>query len=563
MPLPSGIYRRALVFGNSAYQNVTALRNPTNDAQAMGTQLEDLGFEVEIAKDVDAAEFRRAISVLCRQLGKATEAGQSCEVVVFFAGHGMQVDGSNYLLPVDCDIRSKFDLKQQAIELDVVLEALESIATSSVVLLDCCRNNPLPRTLGPAARSLAGAQGLANVRAPTGVYVAFSTQPHFVALDGTTDNSPFTESLLNHVATPGSHVSEVMMSVRREVYEKTDGQQIPWDHSALFEPFSFAEDGLLTRADGMSEEEWQKRSKAELVAREESYWQLVRQSEDLEFIQSFITQFPDSEHHSAAAARAQSLIMKRQRRRLMGWAVAGVFALFSVYLGLLFLGAQPLPNAEIMGGDIEHQYGGKGITSSLFGCRLRCVVTRFNRPCVAFSFDRKQGRCFLKHEAVFFARPQKLGTVDVDSEVMLGVQTPAQTNLKFFFDRALVGKYTNASVVLEKATGKALELIEDVSLNRSYWVISSGGACQRLCADIGEACKGFSFTQGNSHCEIFESVTSLMRDSVNKYPVFMDGTFSGFSSCTDSTALECKAVAPKPADTVGTPTLANGAKGTP
>jgi uncharacterized caspase-like protein len=549
MPLPSGIYRRALVIGNSAYRHVAPLRNPINDADSMGHRLAELDFVVDIQKDVDADQFRRAVSLLCRELGDASETGQSCQAVVFYAGHGMQVDGANYLLPIDCEINSKFDLKQQAIVLDVLLEALEGVATSSVVLLDCCRDNPLPQTLGPAARSLAGSHGLANVRAPTGVYVAFATQPHFVALDGTGNNSPFTESLVQHVGTPGSHVSEVLMAVRREVFEKTQGQQIPWDHSALFEPFSFAPGAQLTRADGMSDEEFERQTKAELKAREESYWQLVRQSEDLDFIRSFLAQFPNSEHQRAAADRVEWLIMKGQRRRVVKWGAAALLLLACVYLLQLFYRMQPLSDADIISGDIEVHDGVTGIASSLIACRLRCVTDRFNRPCVAFSYDQQHGKCYPKHEAVFFERPSKLSRPAVYSEVMPGIRLPAETSYRIFRDLALVGEYTPTSVITKKVTGTPPTVLEEPTISRSYWLVGSGGACQRLCAELGEDCTGFSYSQAKSQCEIFKSVVSLVRDSLRRQPVPVPGTFSGFRTCTDTKAEECQFMSTEPVNT--------------
>jgi hypothetical protein len=527
----SGGYRRALVIGNSAYPN---------DADALGGRLTDLGFDVKVEKDLTAEGFRRAISELVRDLAAATEKQLATSAVLFYAGHGVQVDGENYLLPVDCQIASKFDLKQQTIQLDVVLEALGSVARTGVVLLDCCRNNPLPQTLGPQARGMNASHGLANIKAPKGVYVAFATQPHFVALDGVGNNSPFTEALVHHVADPGKPVSEVMMAVRREVYDKTGGQQIPWDHSALFEPFAFAPGDPTRRPEGLSEEEWDKQTKAESKAREESYWQIVKRSDDIDFVRGFVQQFPNSEHRTAAADRIESLIVRGRRRRALPWIAASVVGLV-LFAGLLtWWRMQPIADADIIGGDMEQDNGLYGFDATEFGCRLSCLTDRLDHPCVAYSYDLRNKRCYPKYEAVFFQRPSKAKPPldPVNSEVMPGRALPVETSFITHWDRSLVGTPTPVAAV-DKAPGPARQVVEDVNTKSIYWIVKSGGQCQQLCADLGSACRGFTYTRVTFRCSLFESVRGFVRDSINKAPVSIPGSFSGFSACTDRETPEC------------------------
>ena len=535
-------YRRALVIGNSAYR-AAALKNPVNDADAFGGRLKDLGFDVRIEKDLTAEGFRRVISELCRDVALAAEKdkSKSTAAVLFYAGHGIQVDGENYLMPVDAEIASKLDLKQNCIQLDVVLEALGSVARTGVVLLDCCRNNPLPQTLGPASRGLTEPHGLANVRAPKGVYVAFATQPHFVALDGAGNNSPFTEALVAHVADAGKPVSEVMMAVRREVYDKTAGQQIPWDHSALFESFAFAPGDPTHRPEGVSAEDWEKQSKAEAKAREDSYWQIVQRSNDVDFIRSFVAQFPNSEHRTAAADRIEKLIVRRRRRRAIPWIAAGIVGLLLLAGGLTWMRMQPLPDADIIGGDMEQDSGLAGFDTTQLGCRTSCLLDRLDHPCVAYSYDVDSKRCYPKYEAVFFEKPSKTKRSAVNSEVMPGRALPVETSFNMHWDRALVGTPAPSAAV-EKAPGASRTQVEDVNTKDTYWIVKSGGQCQQLCANLGSACRGFTFTRITFRCQLFDTVRGIVRDSINKAPVHIPGTFSGISSCVSQETPECAAL---------------------
>ena len=531
-------YRRALVVGNSNYQGAPTLRNPGNDADAFGGRLRDLGFDVKIEKDLSADGFRRAISDLVRDLASATEKAIPTAAVLFFAGHGVQVDGENYLLPVDAQIQSKLDLKQQSVQLDVVLEALGSVARTGIVLLDCCRNNPLPQTLGPASRGLAETHGLANVRAPKGVYVAFATQPHFVALDGVGANSPFTEALVAHVTDRGKLVSETMMSVRREVYDKTGGQQIPWDHSALFEPFAFSPGDAGARPENISAEEWEKQTKAEAKAREDGYWQIVQRSKDIDFVRGFVAQFPNSDHRKDATDRIEQLIVRGRRRRAIPWIAAGVASCVLLLATVTWLRMQPIPDADIIGGDMEQDSGLAGFDTTETGCRLSCLADRLDHPCVGYSYDLKNKRCYPKYEAVFFQRPSKAKLDPVNSEIMPGRALPVETSFNMHWDRALVGTPTPVDAVT-KAPGPSRQVVEDVSTKSVYWIVKSGGQCQQLCADLGAACRGFTFTRISYRCELFETVRGIVRNAITRVPVHIPGSFSGFSACADREMSEC------------------------
>ena len=221
--------RVALVIGNAAYeQEAAALKNPVNDAKAVAAALRRLGFAVIPGTDLDEDAFYRKIT-------EFEEAARSAEVALFFyAGHGLQVEGRNYLAPVDLRLRTKQDLRRHAIELGAALEVMRS--ETNVVILDACRNNPLAgelaRSLG-LSRAAVARRGLARVQGASGTLIAYATEPGSVAADGTGDHSPYTQALLAHMETPGLSVNDLFTRVTASVLENTDGRQKPWTHASL------------------------------------------------------------------------------------------------------------------------------------------------------------------------------------------------------------------------------------------------------------------------------------------------------------------------------------------
>jgi uncharacterized caspase-like protein len=237
--------RAALVIGLSAYVHAGRLPNPAHDASDMAAALRDLGFAVTEALDLDRRRMDEAIRAFAASIADAGVA------LVFYAGHGLQVSGRNYLLPIDARLASERDLDFETISLDLILRQLESgrDGKASLVFLDACRDNPLARNLarGMGARSDGGARGLAPVQSGAGTFIAFSTQPGNVARDGTGRNSPFAAALLAHLRDPGKDLGALMIAVRRDVMAATGNAQVPWDHSALTAAFYFRPlGGLVT-----------------------------------------------------------------------------------------------------------------------------------------------------------------------------------------------------------------------------------------------------------------------------------------------------------------------------
>nr|WP_291730313.1 caspase family protein [Leisingera sp. F5] len=225
--------RLALVIGNSAYGSVPSLDNPVRDARLIAQTLEGLGFDVTLAADAKQIEMKRAIGQFGRKL---RGAGEDATGLFYYAGHGVQSFGSNYLLPVDVALADAADLDLMAVEAQSVLRQMASARNrTNIVILDACRNNPFE-----AVADL-NASGLAEMKAPTGTFLAYATAPGDVALDGTGENSPFTEALAREIVVPGAPVEQVFKQVRRAVLEQSGGGQTPWDTSSLVSDFVFAE----------------------------------------------------------------------------------------------------------------------------------------------------------------------------------------------------------------------------------------------------------------------------------------------------------------------------------
>jgi uncharacterized caspase-like protein len=222
--------RVALVIGNSAYRYASVLGNPKNDAADMAAAAERLGFKVVKGIDLDKDGMDRTIRQFAESLRGASIG------MFFYAGHGLQVGGRNYLVPVDAELKSAEALDFEMVGLDVVQRIMEAATETNILFVDACRDNPLARNLARAmgTRSAAIGRGLTVQEAGAGTLISFSTQPGNVALDGTgTRNSPYAAALVKHIATRGKDLPAVLVQVRRDVMATTGKRQIPWEHSAL------------------------------------------------------------------------------------------------------------------------------------------------------------------------------------------------------------------------------------------------------------------------------------------------------------------------------------------
>ena len=219
--------RLALVIGNSTYDSIPSLKNPKNDANAMSATLSNLGFEVTLLTDATSDQF-------WLKLDDFVKRAETAETTLFFySGHAFQLEGANYLVPVNAQLKSRQAIFDETWSLDGIIKRLQARDRQTLIFLDACRDSPLPKNIS------ANGGGLARQNTGIGTFVAFATEPGAVTYDGQGDNSPFTTALLNHLETPSISISDMMIRVRNEVEERTLRRQTPWDQSSLRSQFYF------------------------------------------------------------------------------------------------------------------------------------------------------------------------------------------------------------------------------------------------------------------------------------------------------------------------------------
>lgn len=279
--------RVALVIGNSSYPGVAALKNPANDASDIAGKLKKLNFNVTLKTNVGLRELLRTLT----SFGDKVQPGS--EVLVFYAGHGMQVRGRNYLIPVDAEIRTENSVSSEAVDVDQLLDKL-SAARLSLVILDACRNNPFER------RFRGNGQGLASINAPTGTLIAYATAPGKVASDGEGRNGLYTQELLAAMDVPGIRVEDVFKRVRTNVIRKSGEAQTPWESSSLTGDFFFNGNEIRTT----STSSLHVQTDAEV---EQEFWDSVKNSGRQADIQNYVSRYPEGRFAALAFAKIESL----------------------------------------------------------------------------------------------------------------------------------------------------------------------------------------------------------------------------------------------------------------
>src|SRR5271165_4481465 len=220
--------RVALVIGNSAYRNVPALPNPANDAGEVAAALTRLGFAVTLVTNASFEEMRRGLIALGRDAADADMAA------VFFAGHGMEISGENWLIPVDAELQKDTDAANEAVSLGSVMLQVSNTGSLGLVILDACRNNPFAAKMRRSLTLRAAARGGLGLIEPVGnVLVAYAARDGTTALDGDGRNSPFTTALLHNIETPGVEVTFMFRNVRDDVMEATGNEQQPFVYGSL------------------------------------------------------------------------------------------------------------------------------------------------------------------------------------------------------------------------------------------------------------------------------------------------------------------------------------------
>ncbi|MGL6109935.1 MAG: caspase family protein [Rubrivivax sp.] len=272
--------RVALVIGNSAYLK-DPLPNPLNDARAIGTSLRQLGFKVIALENASHKQMNDAV----RQFGDSLKGGVG---LFYYAGHGVQVKGRNYLLPVDADITREDEVPYKAFDVGQVLDKLESAKNPlNIVILDACRNNPFARQ----SRS-GGGGGLAQMDAPAGSIIAFATAPGAEAADGSTSNGLYTGQLLRYMNTPGLKVEDVFKRTRVAVKQASGGRQIPWESTSLEGDFYFAPGAGAAASPAAAN-------------LDDELWQLVGEAGHPSAYRAYLEKFPNGKY--AVQARALSV----------------------------------------------------------------------------------------------------------------------------------------------------------------------------------------------------------------------------------------------------------------
>ena len=286
--------RVALVIGNAAYQHAPPLANPRNDAEDMAGLLRRLDFAVTEGLDLTDAAMEDRIRAFARQAKAAKVA------LLFYAGHGMQVGGVNYLLPVDAQLKDEADLLFEAVALDLVLRSMGT--GTNLVFLDACRDNPFARGWAGAGRSADVGRGLTRVAeaSASGMFIAFATDPDSIAADGEGRNSPFTAALKRHIETPGLEVNSLLTEVRKTVLESTGNVQRPWSNSSLSAAFYF-----VPPSSSIIEPASRPVVGAPDPAAEA--WKQIQATADARQLERYIATYPNSPYRTAAEFRLNEL----------------------------------------------------------------------------------------------------------------------------------------------------------------------------------------------------------------------------------------------------------------
>lgn len=284
--------RFALIIGNSAYAHSGELENPSNDAQLIASALRRANFEVTVRIDAGLKAMKEAFH---KHAAKLRAAGKDTVGFFYYAGHGTQVNGINYLLPIDANIENESQVEAEAVSASSLMAQLEGAANKmNLVILDSCRNNPFKRGYRAQVR------GLAPMHAPPSTLIGYSTQPGNVAYDGTNGYSPYAIALHRAIRNPGQAVEKAFKQARSEVNEATGGKQIPWEESSLFVDFYFFE---KAPAEPIAPAKWD----GQAFEKEAAMWKDIRSSRDPGSFRSYLKKHPKGTFSLLATDRLETL----------------------------------------------------------------------------------------------------------------------------------------------------------------------------------------------------------------------------------------------------------------
>lgn len=315
--------RVALVIGNSAYEAVTKLENPANDTADLAATLKQLNFEVDHVTDLTFDDMRRAL----RRFSE--KASRSDVAMVFYAGHGIEVDRQNYLIPVDARLKRADDVDFEALPLDLVMGALNGAKKLKLVLLDACRNNPFAASMKPsngAKRSIG--RGLARVEPAVGTLVGFAAKEGTTASDGEGRNSPYTTALIRHLNEPGLEINLLFRKIRDSVLQQTNGQQEPFTYGSLpgeqlyLKPGNALSGGgeTATTPSGGGDTGNGKQPSSIQLSEAAQAWAVTKDSKSIAVLEAYISSFDGTPYAAFARARINELSSQtdeaeKERRR--------------------------------------------------------------------------------------------------------------------------------------------------------------------------------------------------------------------------------------------------------
>ncbi|UCD32626.1 MAG: caspase family protein, partial [Desulfobacterales bacterium] len=271
------------VIGNGSYKS-SPLKNPTNDAHDMALVLKTLVFEVTHLENAEHRTMERAI----RKFGKQLRNGGAG--LFYFAGHGIQVKGRNYLIPVDAEIETESDVRFEAVDAGRVLGKMDDAGNAlNIVILDACRDNPFSRSFRTSN------QGLARMDAPKGSLIAYATAPGSIAADGEGRNGIYTKYLLKYAKTPGLTVEQILKKVRVEVLKETNNKQVPWESSSLTGNFHFNPVKSEMKPSTIKPQKTPKITQQEGLGEkyETLFWDSIKESKDAETFKAYLNKFPN------------------------------------------------------------------------------------------------------------------------------------------------------------------------------------------------------------------------------------------------------------------------------
>jgi len=300
--------RVALVIGNSEYEHVPVLGNPANDASDVADELGRLGFSVTKLLNANFGEFRKAIKSFNAQVEDA-EIG-----LIYYAGHGMELGGENWLIPIDAEVKTELDLSNEAVSLKTIMQSVGHASELGLVILDACRDNPFAAKMLRAKLTRSVGRGLARVEPASNVLVAYAAKDGTTALDGDgARNSPYTAALLKNLRIRGLEVGKLFRNVRDDVMAATSRRQQPFEYGALSKKAIYFNPPDSLPSTG-----------APVVAKpaDEIVWLAIRESNDAELFESFLSKYPGSPHESDARFQLEGLHIARECDRLMASLVA-------------------------------------------------------------------------------------------------------------------------------------------------------------------------------------------------------------------------------------------------